>query len=173
MTFLKTSANILSSLQKALEKKYRPRYFNRKSFVALFDRFDELFNSFAMLHRNVAGFKLLPDAKKACRRFVANYKTAIPYANVSLKIHVIEQHMFPFLSRHNKGCAWFSVSAIETLHAQFNRASRRAAHIRNPGARQMNVVNSFTVRTSIASRKRPAQTQPTSPYKRRKLNEIA
>ena len=63
------------------------------------------------------GFDLKPEYKMAISNFVYAYLgLGIP---VSLKVHIIFEHIVPFCERYNKGLGWFFEHAVESSHYDF------------------------------------------------------
>ncbi|CAL4159181.1 unnamed protein product, partial [Meganyctiphanes norvegica] len=66
----------------------------------------EAFRAFKQVKDSCFGFNLTPGYEIAIKDFISAYlKLGIP---VSLKVHIIFEHIIPFCEKNNKGLGWFS-----------------------------------------------------------------
>ena len=50
----------------------------------------------------------------------------------TVKMHLLEDHMVDWLSKHQAGCGLMGVQGAESIHAKFNSLARTYSRIRDP-----------------------------------------
>ena len=50
----------------------------------------------------------------------------------TVKMHLLENHMVDWLSKHQAGCGLMGEQVAESIHAQFNSLARTYSRIRDP-----------------------------------------
>ena len=52
--------------------------------------------------------------------FMAYYREEFPQTTVTPKLHILEDHMVPWLQRHRVGFGLLDEQGVESIHAKFN-----------------------------------------------------
>ena len=60
----------------------------------------------------------------AVNSFVEYYRTTFPNATFLPKLHMMEDHLIPWIKRWKVGCGIMGEQGAESLHASFNYAER-------------------------------------------------
>ena len=77
----------------------------------------ETFRKFQKVKETCFGKDLHPDYKNAIKEFKSSYiGLGIP---VSLKVHIVFDHIIPFCEKFDKGLGWFSEHGLESSHYDF------------------------------------------------------
>ena len=63
--------------------------------------------------------------------FVAYYRTAFPESSFMPKLHMLEEHIAPFIKRWRVGLGLMSEQGAESIHARFNTLQRTYINITN------------------------------------------
>ena len=88
---------------------------NSEAFMAI--PYVEAFRSFRHVKDTCFGFNLIPGYKNAIQEFISAYmKLGIP---VSLKVHIVFEHIIQFCEKYNRGLAWYSEQAFESSHYNY------------------------------------------------------
>jgi len=61
--------------------------------------------------------------------FMAFYRETFPQATVLPKMHIMEEHILPFMEKWNVGCGLMGEQGAESIHAYFNTLDRTYSSI--------------------------------------------
>lgn len=64
--------------------------------------------------------------------FLCFYRDAFPKATVTPKLHMLEDHVIPFLKKWKVGFGFLGEQGAESIHARFNKIRRNFVSIPNP-----------------------------------------
>ena len=64
--------------------------------------------------------------------FLAFYRDSWPHATITPKLHMLEDHVVPFLNKWGVGLGFLGEHGAESIHARFNRIRATCAKIPNP-----------------------------------------
>ena len=98
---------------------------------------------------------------------MAYYRETFPHSTVLPKMHILEDHVVPFMRRWGVGCGFLGEQGAESIHAYFNALERTYASIPDRLQRlKQKMVEHYlhTAPTNVDAR-------PTIP-KRRKRDEV-
>ena len=70
-----------------------------------------------------------------------------PLENISPKLHMLEDHMTPFLRRWHVGFGFYGEQGGESIHHQFKDMKIRYSNIKNPVDRLKYMVNQHLLTT--------------------------
>ena len=88
---------------------------NYTAFIAI--PYIAAFRAFKRVKDACFGFDLIPGYKTAIQDFKSAYmKLGIP---VSLKVHIIFEHIIQFCDKYNKRLGWFSEHGLESSHYDY------------------------------------------------------
>ena len=99
--------------------------------------FDTLFASFAKVHDKISNTnKLTQDdqiyIQESIDIYMNNIRKFFPEKNVTPKMHILENHVVPFLQNFNVALGRMSEQGGELIHASMVKFSKRTLGIRNP-----------------------------------------
>ena len=63
--------------------------------------------------------------------FVAYYRSSFPTDNFFPKLHMMEDHIIPWIQRWRVGCGIMGEQGAESLHASFNNTERAYNNMRD------------------------------------------
>ena len=63
--------------------------------------------------------------------FMAYLRCNFPEISITPKLHMLEDHMIPFIRRWGAGCGFFGEQGGESIHSKFNNLKRNYANIKN------------------------------------------
>ena len=69
------------------------------------------------------------------------YRDSFPHATVTPKLHILEDHVVPFLEKWGVGLGFLGEHGAESIHARFNSIRRVHAKITNPVKRLYSIMN--------------------------------
>ena len=72
---------------------------------------------------------------------MAQYRDSFPYATVTPKLHMLEDHVVPFLKKWKVGFGFLGEQGAESIHARFNSLRRNFANMPNPVQRLKSILN--------------------------------
>ena len=99
---------------------------------------------------------------------MAYYRSSFPQATVLPKMHMLEEHMVPWLRKWRVGCGYMGEQGAESLHASFNTTERAYNNMKNMVERLKAVLQSHHMQIM------PANTSLEPPLlKKRKKKEQA
>ena len=110
----------------------------------------------------------LPFAADNIARFMAYYRSQFPTATVTPKLHMLEEHVVPWIKRWGMGFGLLGEQGAESIHAYFNSLKRTYSGIPDGLQRlkQMMVEHHLHVA--------PANTTARPPVvKKKKLSDVA
>ncbi|XP_078703474.1 uncharacterized protein LOC144928666 [Branchiostoma floridae x Branchiostoma belcheri] len=101
------------------------------------EKYKKVFQQFAQCYKHFThGEKmdteqidLLDDS---IRTFLASFRESFPAATFPIKMHILEQHVVPYVRRWGFGLGLHDEQGIEQMHACFNTIKRRTAGIKDP-----------------------------------------
>ena len=67
--------------------------------------------------------------------FLEHYRDSFPQATVTPKLHMLEDHVIPFLRQWKVGFGFLGEQGAESIHARFNSLRRTYSTIPNPVSR--------------------------------------
>ena len=62
-------------------------------------------------------------------QFMAFYREVFPEASVIPKMHILEEHMVPFIKKWGVGCGFLGEQGAESVHKYFNLLERTYASV--------------------------------------------
>ena len=80
--------------------------------------------------------------------YMKNYRDYFPGKSVTPKMHILENHVLPFIKKFGFGFGLLSEQGGELLHASMVRFSARASGIRNNTKRMRSIVQSHHIHNS-------------------------
>jgi len=66
------------------------------------------------------------------KEFLTFYRTELPTARVTPKLHMLEAHVIPWIRRWGVGIGFHNEQGAESIHTRFNSLKRTYCNIRNP-----------------------------------------
>lgn len=66
---------------------------------------------------------------------MANFREQWPDESITPKLHILEDHVVPFLMKWKCGFGFYGEQGGESLHNQFNKMKHRFNNIKNPQER--------------------------------------
>ena len=102
------------------------------------------------LQRCVSSFqmKYLFCIENDITEFMAHYRSSFPHATVLPKMHILEDHVIPWLRKWHVGAGLMGEQGAESLHAHLHTLERNFASITNPVDRLKYIFNMYNVETS-------------------------
>lgn len=71
---------------------------------------------------------------------MAYYRDSFPHATVLPKMHMMEDHLVPFLRKWKVGLGFLGEQGAESIHARFNSIKRNYSNMPNSAQRLKSVV---------------------------------
>ena len=68
-------------------------------------------------------------------KFLEAYREFFPHATITPKLHTLEDHVIPFLTKWGIGLGFLGEHGAESIHARFNELRRKNAKITEPTKR--------------------------------------
>ena len=103
---------------------------------------------------------------EAIQTFMDYYRATFPNASITLKLHLLEDHVVPFIERWNGvGFGLLGEQGAESIHARFNNLKRQAVGIRKDVDRLKSTLKAHLLQCS------PANIIAKPPAKKRKIQE--
>lgn len=65
-------------------------------------------------------------------KFMEEYREAFPHATIIPKLHMLEDHIVPFLKKWRIGMGLLGEQGAESIHARFNSIKRNYSNMPNP-----------------------------------------
>ena len=78
--------------------------------------------------------------------FMSFYRRELPHSRISPKMHMLEDHIVPWIRRWGMGMGFHSEQGAESIHARFNSMLRTYSNIRNPLERLGKVVQEHNLK---------------------------
>ena len=97
--------------------------------------------------------------------FLSYYQETFREATITPKLHILEDHVVPFLRRWKAGFGFFGEQGIKSLHAAFNKIACSYSAITNRVKRLKSIVREHHMQISSALK---AQEPPVKRRKRRR-----
>ena len=72
--------------------------------------------------------------------FMALYRDSFPSATVTPKLHLLEDHVVPFVRRFNVGFGFLGEQGAESIHAPFNQILLAHSGTKNPVSKLVNIL---------------------------------
>ena len=79
---------------------------------------------------------------------MAFYRESFPEATVLPKMHILEDHVIPWMRRWHIGAGLMGEQGAESIHAHFNRLEMQFNGIANPLDRLRYVFNEYNVEST-------------------------
>ena len=103
---------------------------------AIRDKYMPLWVTLGRLMELLRAARVLADDEVAevttlCARYAQQFRTTFPDDHVALKIHLIEEHVAPFVTKW-RSAGLFLEDAAESIHALCNKLARAYAGMRHP-----------------------------------------
>lgn len=73
--------------------------------------------------------------------FMSLYRDSFPHATVTPKLHMLEDHVVPFLRRWKVGFGFLGEQGAESIHARFNSLRQNFVNMPNPVQRLLAILN--------------------------------
>uniref|UniRef100_A0A1X7VXA2 Uncharacterized protein n=1 Tax=Amphimedon queenslandica TaxID=400682 RepID=A0A1X7VXA2_AMPQE len=74
---------------------------------------------------------MIDELEVAIDCFVAYYEATLSKATLTPTLHMLEDHMIPWIKLWNTGCALMGEQGAESLHAKFNSTKRAYNNMRH------------------------------------------
>ena len=74
------------------------------------------------------------------KAFLQNYRSTLPTASITPKLHMLEDHVMPWVRRWKFGLGFHGEQGAESIHARFNSMQRTYASVRNATERLKAIV---------------------------------
>jgi len=91
---------------------------------------------------------LLVSPQKKTAAFMAFYRQTFPTATILPKMHILEDHVIPWMRRWHIGAGLMGEQGAESIHAHFNRIEMQYNGIVNPLDRLRYVFNEHNVEST-------------------------
>ena len=78
-------------------------------------------------------------------KFITLYKDFFPHATVTPKLHMLEDHVVPFLKKWRVGFGFLGEQGAESIHSRFNSIRRNYENMPNPVRRLKAILNSHLI----------------------------
>lgn len=88
-------------------------------------------------HKNLV---TLLTTEKHIDDFMSLYRDYFPNATVTPKLHLLEDHVVPFVRRFRVGFGFLGEQGAESIHARFNQIRHAHTGIRNPVQRLASIL---------------------------------
>uniref|UniRef100_A0A1X7V868 Uncharacterized protein n=1 Tax=Amphimedon queenslandica TaxID=400682 RepID=A0A1X7V868_AMPQE len=103
---------------------------------AVSEKFHSAFTLFSKCHKLYDGTALFSESmidelEVAIDCFVAYYRATFSKATFTPKLHMLEDHMIPWIKLWNTGCGLMGEQGAESLHAKFNSTERAYNNMRD------------------------------------------
>ena len=93
------------------------------------------------------------------------FRTAFPGVTITQKLHMLEEHIIPWIRRWQFGLGFYGEQGAESIHAVFNSLQRNYHSIPNPLDRLKSIVKAHHLQVSpYVNERRPT-------VKKRKMND--
>ena len=73
-------------------------------------------------------------------KFLECYRELFPQASITPKLHMLEDHLVPFLKNWHIGLGFLGEQGAESVHSHFNKISRNYANMPNSVQRLENIM---------------------------------
>ena len=80
--------------------------------------------------------------------FMAYLRTNFPEMTIIPKLHILEDHMIPFISEWRVGCGFFGEQGGESVHASINSLKRNYSNIKKGTGQLRCIMNSHLALTN-------------------------
>ena len=119
--------------------------------------FDTLFKSYSKVHSLISSSRKIDQSEhdeiqESISTYMQNYRDYFPGKTISPKMHILENHLLPFIKNFGFGFGLLSEQGGELLHASMVRFSTRASGIRNDIKRMKSIVESHHIQISPSLR---------------------
>ena len=78
-------------------------------------------------------------------KFITLYKDFFPHATVTPKLHMLEDHVVPFLKKWRVGFGFLGEQGAESIHSKFNSIRGNYENMPNPVRRLKAILNSHLI----------------------------
>ena len=82
------------------------------------------------------------------KKFMAYYRREFPHASVLPKMHMLEEHVLPWLRKWHVGFGLLGEQGIESVHAHFNALNRTYGNIAEEVTRLRCLLNEHLLHTA-------------------------
>ena len=87
-------------------------------------------------------------AEKDIAAFMAFYRANFPDATILPKMHILEDHVVPWMRRWHIGAGLMGEQGAESIHAHFHRLENQYSGIVNPLDKLRYIVNEHNIETT-------------------------
>ncbi len=96
-----------------------------------------------------------------------------PNESVTPKMHILEEHMVPFIRKWKRACGFYGEQGAEGIHRVFNKIGNNHASINDPMMRLKSMLKRQHIDTYPKVHKKELKpvVKSRGPYKKRKLPE--
>ena len=81
------------------------------------------------------------------KEYLEFFRTNWPEVNISPKLHMMEDHMIPFLRQWRVGFGFYGEQGGESIHHEFKQMKNRYSNIKNPVDRLQYLMNQHLLST--------------------------
>lgn len=83
----------------------------------------------------------LYHAETRIDNFLSFYRDAFPHATITPKLHMLEDHIVPFLKKWKVGFGFLGEQGAESIHARFNAIRKNFTNMPNRVTRLQAILN--------------------------------
>ncbi len=103
---------------------------------AIKEKYTETFKLYSAVYKMTSHSNYIPETEHtniqdAIDKFMAHYRKTFPDSSIPLKLHLMEDHMVPWLKEFPFGFGLMGEQGSESVHAQVNRIKRRYAAMKS------------------------------------------
>lgn len=117
----------------------------QKKAIQIYKTFRKLFYYFSTIHFQISHSRALPDdcfprIDQAIKAYMKFYRKRFPKFRITLKQHMLEEHVLPFLMKWKVGFGFLGEQGGESIHHKVAVISRHMVGIRQPSQRLLATV---------------------------------
>ncbi|XP_078681781.1 uncharacterized protein LOC144916526 [Branchiostoma floridae x Branchiostoma belcheri] len=97
-------------------------------------KYETIFKAFAKCHKGYSHTNSMTNEEISnldcsIKHFLAKYRELFPTSSVSVKMHLLEEHVIPWIRCWGVGLGFHGEQGVEQVHAVFNRINRSTSSI--------------------------------------------
>ena len=85
--------------------------------------------------------------------FMAHFRQCWPEVKITPKLHLLEDHVIPFVKKWQCGFGFYGEQGGESIHSVFNNLDARYRNIRNPSKRLRFLMEQHLMHVAVESAK--------------------
>ena len=114
-------------------------------FIKLFSMFAEVYE--LMSHSNFIDDDSLVLIDKRVTQFMTYIREKFPDESITLKLHLLEDHLVESLTKYRFGCGLFGEQGVESVHHKINQICGRYKQMPDPVARLKTTIEEHHMHT--------------------------